>query len=87
VYVFNWYACVLEVIFPGRPLGEFSKILGDKSGDICFFPFEIKKTSFFAEIFKIQGTHGFLFWLPCWYAIMQSHLLLFFESVAKLKMF
>jgi len=45
-------------IFPrGGALGDFSKIFpgGAKSGEIYFFPLEIKKTTFFAEIFKIQG--------------------------------
>jgi len=27
---------------------------GAKSGEICFFPLEYKKTTFFGEIFKIQ---------------------------------
>jgi len=44
-------------ILSRRPLGEFSKIfLGvAKSGEICFFPLETKKTTCFAKIFKIQG--------------------------------
>jgi len=39
---------------------EFSKIfLGRaKSGEICFFSLEIKKTTFFAEIFKIYVGQG-----------------------------
>jgi len=35
-----------EGFFPG----------GAKSGKICFFPLKTKKTTFFAVIFKIQGT-------------------------------
>jgi len=34
---------------------------GAKSGEICFFPLETKKTAFFAEIVKIQGDLD----LPC----------------------
>jgi len=43
--------------FQGRPLGDISKIFPwtAKSGEICFFPLEIKKTTLFGEIFKIQG--------------------------------
>jgi len=46
-----------EGFFQGEPLGFFSKIFlgGAKSGNICFFPLETKKTTFFAKIFKIQG--------------------------------
>jgi len=42
--------------FQGGPLGHFSKIFlgGGKYGEICFFPLETKKTTFFGEIFKIQ---------------------------------
>jgi len=29
--------------------------VGAKSSEICFFPLETKKATFFAEIFKIQG--------------------------------
>ena len=41
----------------GGPLRDFSKIFpgGGRSGEICFFPPQITKTTFFAEIFKIQG--------------------------------
>jgi len=47
-----------EECFPGGPLGDLSKIFlgGGKSGEICFFLLETKKTTFFAELFKIQGT-------------------------------
>jgi len=46
-------------IFHGGPLGDFSKIfLGVKSGEICFFPLETKKTTFFGKVFKIQGGQG-----------------------------
>jgi len=31
---------------------------GAKSGEICFFPLETKKTTFFAKMFKIQGGQG-----------------------------
>jgi len=43
-------------IFQGE-LGDFSNIFlgAAKSGKICFFPLETKKTFFFAKIFKIQG--------------------------------
>jgi len=43
-------------IFPGGLLENCSKkfLGGSKSGEICFFPLETKKTTFFAEIFKIQ---------------------------------
>jgi len=36
---------------------DFSNIfLGEgKSGEICFFPLETTKTTFFAKMFKIQG--------------------------------
>jgi len=39
------------------PLLDFTKFLlgGGKSGEICFFLLETKQTTFFAEIFKIQG--------------------------------
>ena len=39
--------------FQGRPPGDFSR--GVKSGEIWFFPLESKKTTFFAEDFKIEG--------------------------------
>jgi len=47
-------------IFSRRPPGDFSKLfLGRaKSGEICFFPIEAKKTTFFAEIVKIQEGQG-----------------------------
>jgi len=40
----------------GGTSGIFTKIFlgGAKSGEICFFPLETKKTTFFAENFKIQ---------------------------------
>ena len=43
--------------FQGWPLGDFSKIFpgGTKSGEIWFLPLKIEKTTFFVEIFKIQG--------------------------------
>jgi len=43
--------------FHGGALGDFSKIFsgGGKSDEICVFALEIKKTTFFAKIFKIQG--------------------------------
>jgi len=31
---------------------------GGKSGEIWFLPLEIEKTTFFADIFKIQGGQG-----------------------------
>ena len=42
------------------PLGDFSYIFpgGDKSDEIYFFPHETRKTTFFAENFKIQGGLG-----------------------------
>jgi len=48
---------VVRIFSNGIPLRDFSKIfLGvTKSGGICFFPLEIKKTTLFGEIFKIQG--------------------------------
>ena len=41
--------------FSRGSLVDFSKSFstGAKSGEICFFPLEIKKTAFFAEIFKL----------------------------------
>jgi len=44
-----------ERFFPGGALGNFFQNFsrGAKSGEICFFALEIKKISFFAEIFKI----------------------------------
>jgi len=41
----------------GRGIGNFSKIIlgGAKTGEICFFPLETKKITFFAEIFKPRG--------------------------------
>jgi len=46
--------------FPGRATRVFfyNFSRGGKSGEICFFPLETKKTTFFAEIFKIQGRQG-----------------------------
>jgi len=47
-----------EEFFPGWvDYGIFQNFFngGVKSGEICFFPLEIKKTTFFAEIFKIWG--------------------------------
>jgi len=46
-----------EGFFQGGAPGDFSNIFpwGAKSGEICFFPLENKKTTFFAETFKIQG--------------------------------
>jgi len=43
-------------IFSREAHGDFSKIFPGvaKSGEICFFPLETKKTTFFAEIFQIQ---------------------------------
>jgi len=39
-------------VFPGGALGNFSKIFqGGKSEEICFFPYETKKTTSFAKIF------------------------------------
>jgi len=41
-------------VFPGGALGNFSKIFqGGKSEEICFFPYETKKTTSFAKIFWI----------------------------------
>jgi len=39
---------------------DFSKgfLLVTKSGEICFLPLEIKKTAFFAEIFKFLPLFG-----------------------------
>jgi len=49
---------VSEGIFPGGPLVDFyknfSRWWAQRSRNI-FFPLETKKTTFFAEIFKIQG--------------------------------
>jgi len=53
----NWFEFFdVEMIFPGGSLWDFTKIFlrEGKSGEI-FFLLEIKKTTFFAEIFKIQG--------------------------------
>jgi len=49
-----------KFFFQGGPLLDFYKNFcrGFKSGEICFFPLETKKTTFFAEIFKIQGALG-----------------------------
>ena len=43
-----------EGIFPGGTQVDFPKVFlrGPKSGEICFLALEIKKTVFFAEIFK-----------------------------------
>ena len=43
--------------FQGGAPGDFSKLFqgGAKYGEICFFSLETKKTTFFVEIFKIQG--------------------------------
>jgi len=56
------YIGVGRIFSRGWPAGDFSKILlgGAKSGEICFFPLEIEKTTFLSEIFKIQGAFG-----PC----------------------
>jgi len=54
-------------IFHGRgAVGDFPKIFsrGDKSGEICFLPLEIKKITFFANNFKIQGGKDPLHPLP-----------------------
>jgi len=60
------HAWASEDYFQGRPLGDFSKIFlgGAKSGKICFFLLETKKTTFFADIFKIQGSKAPLPPLP-----------------------
>ena len=43
----------------GGPRGFFLNFSsGAKSGEIWFFPLETKKTTFFAENFKIQGRQG-----------------------------
>jgi len=45
------------MIFPGGgALWDFTKLFlwEGKCGQICFFPLEIKKTTFFAENFKIK---------------------------------
>jgi len=36
--------------FPGMPTVNFSRV-GAKSGEILFYPFETKKTAFFAKYF------------------------------------
>ena len=55
---YNLSACASEGFFPGGgALGYFSKTFlgGDKSGEICFFPLETKKTTFFAAFFQSRG--------------------------------
>jgi len=48
-----------RIFSKGGALGIFPKFFqGAKSGEICFFPLKIKKTTFFVEIFKIQGGQG-----------------------------
>ena len=56
------FYCIVSMgvgrIFSRRgALGEFSKIFpgGAKDGEIWFLPLKTKKTTFFAENFKIQG--------------------------------
>jgi len=50
------YTWALEGFFPGGALGDFSKyFLGGPKVLKNFSPLESKKTTFFAEIFKIQG--------------------------------
>jgi len=59
---------VPEGFFPGRDhYWIFTKyFLGEvKSGEIRFFLLETKKTTFFAENFKIHGGQGPLFRFPC----------------------
>ena len=48
---------VVGRIFCGAHEEIFPKFFlrGGKNGEICFFPLETTKTTFFAEIFKIQG--------------------------------
>jgi len=43
--------------FSRGAVGDFLKLVsrGAKSGEICFLPLEIEKTTFFAHNFKIQG--------------------------------
>jgi len=55
------------------------------SGEICFFPLETKKTTFFAEIFKIQGSQGPLSPLrrPCIQSFKISAMLNASDSISK----
>ena len=57
LYLIGWGPWASGGFFPGGHQGIFPKFFqGDvKSGEICFFPLEIKKTIFFAEISKIHG--------------------------------
>ena len=45
-----------RIFSKGGPRGDFFEIFlrGAKSGEICFYPLETKKTTFFGEIFKIK---------------------------------
>ena len=51
------HAWASEGFFPGGTTKRFSKIFpwGAKSGEICFFPLEIKKTTFFGWNFQNPG--------------------------------
>jgi len=46
-----------KIFSQGGWLGDFKKFLWGvaKSGEICFFPLETMKTTFFVAILKIQG--------------------------------
>jgi len=61
--------------FQGGTLGDFSKIILGvaKTGKILFFPLETKKTTFFAEIFKIQGVKAPLPPLPTPMMLWRAH--------------
>ena len=58
-----------RIFSSGGALGDFSKIFlgGPKSGKICFFPLETKKTTFFAKSSKIPGGQCPPFRRPCSY--------------------
>ena len=49
-----------RIFSTGWPLVDFLKdfLGGAESAEICFFALDTKKTTFFAEIFKIQGGQG-----------------------------
>ena len=45
-----------KILSRGATKGFFQNFCrGDQSGEICFFPLETKKTTFFCWIFKFQG--------------------------------
>jgi len=68
----HWHTWALEVFFQWGPLGDFSKLFQGraKSGEICFLPLKIEKTTFCCwKFLNPGGTLAPLppFQHPCWH--------------------